>query len=135
MLGNRLSPMAIRIIAREGQTATLTQYPRDDELTYDPMTGDNTGGTTTTCFVKGIVLDYGLISNGMMSKAGTQITLDDKQCYLSPYDVDGNPFPKPLRPNDVLTFADGRTFSVIAIKEDNPSGTKPIRYDILLKRG
>jgi len=135
MLGNRLSPMATRIIAREGQTATLTQYPRDDELTYDPMTGDSTGGTTTTCSVKGIVLDYGLISNGMMSKAGTQITLDDKQCYLSPYDVNGNAFPKPLRPNDVLTFADGRTFSVIAIKEDNPSGSKPIRYDILLKRG
>lgn len=135
MLGNRLSPMATRIIAREGQTATLTQYPRDDELTYDPMTGDNTGGTTTTCSVKGIVLDYGLISNGMMSKAGTQITIDDKQCYLSPYDVNGNTFPKPLRPNDVLTFADGRTFSVLAIKVYNPSGSNEIMYDILLKRG
>ena len=135
MLANRLAPMAIRMIAREGQSATLTQYPRDDELTYDPMTGDNTGGTTTTCTVKGILLDYGLVSNGMQSKAGTQITIDDKECYLSPYDVDGNAFPKELRPNDVLAFADGRTFSVITIKVYNPSGSNAIMYDILLKRG
>ena len=133
MLSTTLAPMVVSILAREGQTATLSQAARESETTYTPSTGEVVGDIASTCSVKIILLDYGLVSNGLQSKAGTTITLDDKQCYMSPYDVDGNAFPKDVMPNDRL-IVNGTTWNIITIKEYNPSGSSPIMYDLLIKR-
>lgn len=133
MLINSLSPMVARTLAREGVTVTLSQPPRESELTYNPSTGDSTGGATTTCSVKAVILDFGLVSNGLQSKAGTNISIDDKEVYLSPKDVAGNAFPKPVAPNDKLTVG-SVTYTILTIKEYEPDAVNNIMYKLLVKR-
>lgn len=78
MLSDNLTPMVLRVLAREGKTVTLVQPARQEELTYDPSTGETSVVADSTCSVKAVVLDFALVSNGMQSKAGTTITIDDK---------------------------------------------------------
>ena len=133
MLKDRLTPMVVRILAREGQTVTLTQPSRQEQTAYTPSTGELTESATTTCNVKAVVLDFGLVSNGLQSKSGSIVSLDDKECYLSPVDVNGNAFPKTLQPNDKLTI-NGNVWNIETIKEYNPSSTGNIMYKLLIKR-
>lgn len=133
MLANNLAPMVVKVLAREGQTATLSQPPRESEVVYDPSSGDMTGGTTSTCSVKVVKLDFALVSNGLQSKANTTISIDDKEIYLSPVDTSGNDFPKTIQPNDQILI-DSEVWNILTIKEYNPSGTKPIMYKLLVKR-
>lgn len=125
--------MVIRRLAKEGKTVTLSQPPREEDVTYNPTTGDVTGGTTSTCSVKALILDFALVSNGLQSKAGTVISIDDKECYLSPVDTNGTAFPKQLRPNDKLTI-DGHNWTIVTIKEYDLTGSNPIMYKLLIKR-
>lgn len=133
MLSDNLTPMVLRVLAREGKTVMLVQPARQEELTYDPSTGETSVVADSTCSVKAVVLDFALVSNGMQSKAGTTITIDDKECYLSPLDVNGAAFPKTLRPNDKILFG-SETWNILTIKEYNPSGSSPIMYKLLIKR-
>lgn len=133
MLHTSLAPMVAKALSREGVTATLSQPPRESERTYDPSTGDTTGGSTATCSVKIVMLDFGLISNGLQSKAGTNISIDDKEVYLSPLDVNGTAFPKVLMPNDKLTIG-SEVWNILTIKEYAPNTVNNIMYKLLIKR-
>ena len=133
MLHTRLAPMVAKTLAREGVTAILSQPPRESERTYNPSTGEMTGGTTATCSVKIVMLDFGLVSNGLQSKAGTTISIDDKEVYLSPLDVNGAAFPKTLMPNDKLTIG-SEVWNILTIKEYAPNTVNNIMYKLLVKR-
>ena len=114
------------------QITTLTILGEDGVYYVD--TGTISDPTNETFTVKAILLDYKLNSNGTQVKPGTVIEQGDKQCYLTPYDTDGNAIPTPSPTGDTLTDAQGVVWRILNIKEYNPTGASCIMYDLMLRR-
>lgn len=124
-----LKAMADRVIASEGQQVAVYFVTKNDE-DYDPTVGDTTP-TITSVASNAIFLDLGLISNGMMTKAGTLVEMEDKECYLS----HAAGFPRTPSPTgDYIVDANGDKWRIAVVKQNNPSGSLEIMYKLLCKK-
>lgn len=98
---------------------------------YDPATG-TVASTSSTVSAYGILMDLTLQSNGASLKYGTMVQAGDKELYLQPPVVSG--YSTLIVPGQTKIVVAGLTWSVVTMKEINPTGTTPILYTLYLRR-
>tara|TARA_R110000824_G_scaffold80100_2_gene201669 strand:- start:1325 stop:1693 length:369 start_codon:yes stop_codon:yes gene_type:complete len=85
----RFDPYTIKtLISKHGQTTTFVS--RTAEGTYDPATGSNSAGTTTSYTVTGYFYNYALEEID-----GNDIIRGDRKLLLSTIDTSGTAIPEP----------------------------------------
>jgi hypothetical protein len=123
-LYDRLQNTAQKLIKDKGQTVTLTHV---DPGTYDPTTGGYSGGSTTTQYGYGAVIDWN--ANQI---DGTLIKTGDRRLLLSPLNTAGAALTSPVL-NDKITDAAGVVYTFVApLNIVSPAGT-PVLYDCNLR--
>lgn len=128
-ISNGLYLMAQKMLAREGQSATLYQVDTDAS-DYDPSTGLNTPSAPLQTPVKIILLDFAILANGLQPKPNTLIEANDKQCYMS-----AEVFPKHPSPvGDYLVDSSGNRWAIKLVKEYNLNGSQAIMFDLLVRK-
>ena len=126
-----LKTMADRMIAQEGQSVTVYFVTKNDE-DYDPTVGDTTP-TITSVASNAIFLDFALVSNGAMTKAGTLVEASDREVYLS----HAATFPRaPAPTGDYIIDSQGDKWRIAVVKTNNPTGvpSAEIMYKLLCKK-
>lgn len=127
-------------------SALLTEFGSPVILTtqldageYDPATGMKSV-ITGDIPVYGIILDLTLQSNGLGAKPGTMIQSGDKLCYLRP-SAELLPILMPdgilvVDPADDRVVFDRVVYKISTVKVLDPSstGTKPLYYELYLRR-
>ena len=110
-----MAATATRLLAKYGQTITWSQTTGG---TYNPATGETTGGTTTNYSGYGALLDF---NTSLID--GDQIQATDKRLLLQSGDI--------AAIQDQLTV-DGTAYTVVMKKEINPAGTV-VMYEFQLR--
>lgn len=99
---------------------------------YDTSTG-KPGVTSTTQTGSGVVLEYSTFTRaGVQNTPGSLIQAGDRQLLLSPVDANGQPLNPPPAVDDLVTLADGTTYTVTSAAPLSPAGT-PIYFDCNLR--
>ena len=111
-----LATTATRLLTDKGQTATWAHDNNDG--TFNPATGEKTGGTTTAYSAKGALLDF-----ETRRVDGTAVLATDKRFLMQ---VGSKP-----DVSDTITV-NSVAYQVIAMKETNPAGTAVI-YEVQLR--
>jgi hypothetical protein len=110
----------MNIIRQFGGSATLTVVTGE---VYDVET--STVVTTETQYpIKMVAQDYIQKSNGLYAQNGTLLQTGDKQFFIQ---SEGVPVPRPG--TDSIIF-EGRKWTVLTVKDYNPSGVKSYCYEI-----
>ena len=101
---------------------------------FNPATGENTA-TDISTQVSAIILDLTSTSSGLSSKFGTQIVAGDKEIYILPPEK-SDPFKLPLvvNPANDLIKVGIVEYSVVAMKECNPTASAPLLYNFHIRR-
>ena len=123
--------MVLNILSREGTTATLNQLAATG--TYVPSTGAYTPAATVSTTVKVVLLDYSATTSGLSTYTNTVIQAGDKQCYMDAKTDGVDLATKPSPAGDTL-IVNGVTWRIMNVKEYNPTGSRTIMFDLLLRR-
>tara|TARA_B100000749_G_scaffold147467_1_gene113128 strand:- start:16266 stop:16649 length:384 start_codon:yes stop_codon:yes gene_type:complete len=117
---DEMATVALELISEFGQAGQIK-----DEVpgSYDPVTGDETGGSTSTQDAQMILLDYTSQEAGAKYAAGTEVKVGDKKILIASKGLDSAPL------MTSLIHADGADWRVQSIKISNPAGT-PLAYEI-----
>lgn len=102
------------MIDRSGQPVTLT---RNTAGSYDPSTGSASSSTSTSTG-KGVILPFG---PGVRYMSGTNVTADDKQCFLSALDSAGSTITAP-KVGDTITDANSVVYEITEVSPLAPAG-------------
>ena len=122
-----LQYMAQRLIAQEGQDCTV--YLVDmGEGNYDPVTGTNTQAAPTKVDTKAVFLN---VQAGRTMFVNTLIEKEDKEVYLSSAATFAR---KPNAVGDYITDASGTKWRIVVVRDNNPTGSAEIMYDLLVRR-
>ena len=124
---SNLKSIVTDIMAQTGTAATLVCPAQNS--TYDPATGENTS-VETTYPVRVIVMDFALISNGILTDKGTLVTSSDKQVYMDATQADGTQPPVNIQSNGFKLIVGSVTYRITVVKQYNPSTTETIMYDL-----
>lgn len=123
-----LTKMSRAMIRREGQPVSMG-FVQDGA--YDPSSGTNATPEDVTVLTWAVILESKYESRGDTTYFGTLVEKDDKECYLSSEVA----FPRhPNASGDYLIDAGGNKWRIIVSKQDNPSGSAVIKYNLLLRR-
>lgn len=95
---------------------------------YDPSTGTLTATSTQTTSY-GILMDLTLQSNGASLKYGTMVQQGDKELYLQPPATT-----TPVVQGQTKITVAGVVWSIVTMKEVNPTGVRPILYTLYVRR-
>jgi len=117
-LDTRARATADKLIGKFGKSVTLT---RVTEGTYDPSTGEMSGGSTTTETVAALVKDY----NGIELLSG-MVQAGDRKVKVAALNVSEPQI------NDTLTI-DSLVYSVLAVKSIW-SGEKVAIYELQVRK-
>lgn len=109
-------------MAQKGGDAILTV--RSGESTYNPETSSVTT-SEKSYVVRVLAFDYIQKGSGITSEDGTLIKTGDKQFLIKPDPT----VPVPDKSTSFITFQ-GRKWRIVAVKEYNPSGSKPYLYEV-----
>ena len=121
------------MMAKDGCDATLVQIDKSGG-DYDVETGTNTPGTPVQTQVRIMLFDFALLSNGIQTKTGTLIEANDKECYMDVrYYTNTNLASHPSPTGDYLII-NGEQWAIKLVKEDNPSQSFTIKYNLLLRK-
>lgn len=133
MLYSDIFPSILENIKREGQTVTISLI--DDTGVYDPDTSEVVLDDPVEHTTKAIFLDFAILANGLQTKGGGTIEMNDKQVYLLPIDTTTKEVfsRKPSPAGDTITDASGKVWRIVLIKEYNTSGSNTIMYDMLVR--
>lgn len=122
-----LQYMAQRMIDQEGQSCVVSFVDMGDD-NYDPATGTNTAATPTEVTTKAVFLN---VQAGRTMFVNTLIEKEDQEVYLSTAVA----FPrKPNGVGDYITDANGTKWRILVVRDNNPSGSANIMYDMLVRR-
>lgn len=124
---SNLKSIVTDIMAQTGTDATLVCPAQNP--TYDPATGENTS-VETTYPVRVIVMDFALISNGILTDKGTLVTSSDKQVYMDTTQADGTQPPVSIQANGFKLIVGSTTYRITVVKKYDPSTTSAIMYDL-----
>ncbi len=117
---DEMATVALELISEFGQTGQIKdQVPGS----YDPVLGDETGGSTSTQDAQMILLDYTLQESGIKYAEGTEVKVGDKKILIAAKGLDSAPL------MTSLIHADGADWRVQNIKVSNPAGT-PLVYEL-----
>ncbi len=129
MLSEYILPMVKDCLDREGQTVTIN-FKDITTDTYDPTTGEFTQAAATSVVTKAVFLDFAILANGLQTKLGNTIEINDKQVYILPQST----FPRHLSPTgDTITDRNGKVWRIMLIKEYNTIGNVPMMFDCLVR--
>lgn len=133
MLSSDMIPMVRDVVNREGQIVTLSLI--DDTGVYNPDTSEVVLDDPVEHTTKAIFLDFAILANGLQTKGGGTIEMNDKQVYLLPIDTTTKEVfsRKPSPAGDTITDVNGKVWRIVLIKEYNPSGSNTIMYDMLVR--
>ena len=123
--------MILDFMNDDSLTATYHQYTQG---AYDTTTSEYTTVQVDTP-VRGILLDFDRVSNGLSSKFGTLILQGDKEFYMLPTQK-ADPLATPIVPNttsDRITVAN-ITYKIEVSKSADPTGAAPLLYNFKLQR-
>lgn len=121
MMLDPLTRTVMNIIRQFGGPATLIVKTGED--TYDFET--STAVPLEVQYpIKMVAQDYIQKTNGLMTQSGTLIQTGDKQFFIQ---SDGVPAPRPGV--DSIMF-EGRRWTVLTLKDYNPSGVKSYCYEV-----
>lgn len=111
---------AQELLAEFGQRVTLT---RDTAGTYDPVTGEETGGGSQTQTAWAVLLDYNLQDSGARFADGSQVAIGDKNIII---EAKGLAWP----PDALTTLTDstGRVWQLEKVRELAPAGSPAVLY-------
>lgn len=122
-----LKSVVTNVMAKTGVDATLICPATGTE--YDPDTSTYVG-TEVEYPVRVIVLDFALISNGLLTDKGTLVTSSDKQVYMDMTQSDGSQPPIKLEANGFRLKVGTTIYRIAVVKEYNPSTQHTIMYDL-----
>lgn len=124
-----LERAAYDLITEFGSTATLRTVLTGD---YNPDTGAVSRAEVSQ-YVRAVLVDLTLQSNGLSLRYGTEVLTGDKEAYvLPPEKTGGNPVT--FSPGvDTLTVG-GVQYTVVTVKEGNTTGSSPFVYFMYLRR-
>lgn len=111
-----LATTATNLLAKRGQTASWSHD--NDDGTFNPATGQNSGGTSTAYTAKGALLDF-----DTSRIDGASILTTDKRFVMQ---VGSKP-----EADDVITI-NSVAYQTIKVRETNPAGT-PVIYEVQLR--
>jgi hypothetical protein len=117
-----LTRTVMNIIRQFGGTATMVVKTGED--TYDPETSTTIPGETQLP-IKMVAQDYIQKTNGLMTQTGGLIQTGDKQFFIQ---ADAG-VPPPRPGVDAILF-EGRKWTVLTLKDYNPSGSKSYCYEV-----
>jgi hypothetical protein len=110
----------MRRFGGDGTMVTLTGGTYNSETsTMEP--------TVTTYDIRAMIFDYVPKQDGVGQENRTLIRNGDKQLLVKTSEE----HPAPM-PNDKITFG-GVTYSVVVVKDLNPSGSQSIYYEVYLR--
>ncbi len=123
--------MVMEFMQDDPMTAT---YIQQGEMVFNPSTGVNSSLEIRTT-VSGILLDLTMQSNGLTSKFGTAIVAGDKEFLMLPPEK-ADPLATALIINTVSdrVIVAGISYTVIAMREANPTGAAPVLFDLHIRR-
>lgn len=110
---------AQQLLAKFGQTVTLT---RATAGTYDPVTGEETGGGAQTQTAWAVLLDYNLSESGARFADGSQVAIGDKNIIIEAKGLAWAPDALAA-----LTDVTGRVWQLEKVRELAPAGV-PVLY-------
>jgi len=119
---DRTAATAARLLASYGQPVSIT---RTSGGTYDPLTGETTGQTTTTYTPDGVLLNYGGKEAGDLRAAGVDIVSTDKKLLCAAFEVD------PVV-TDTVTVG-GLDWTVMRVKTLSPAGAA-VLHELQVRR-
>ena len=119
---DRTAATAARLLASYGQPVSIT---RTSGGTYDPLTGEKTGQTTTTYTPDGVLLNYGGKEAGDLRAAGVDIVSTDKKLLCAAFEVD------PVV-TDTVTVG-GLDWTVMRVKTLSPAGAA-VLHELQVRR-
>lgn len=85
--------------------------------------------------VRAILLDLTLQSNGLQTVAGSLIQAGDKRCYIQPINKTNPALAMPVvQPNKDKFEMGDITYTIVTLKEINPTATNNVLYELYLRR-
>lgn len=122
---------AFELVTEFGGPGTYVKTTLGD---YDPTTATSPSATVEIPILIAL-LDLTRPNNGFGTKPGTnEIIQADKEAYVVPPTKRGNPTLLPLDVvNDTIVVNDV-SYSIVTMKEVNPSGSDPIVYIFYLRK-
>jgi hypothetical protein len=121
---------ALELVSEFGGPATYVKTTLGD---YDPATG--TAATTTVNIPLTVAMfDLNNPQNGYGTKPGTELQAGDKETYVLPPTKQGQADILPIDTVNDKIVVNGVSYSIVTMKEMNPSGTDPLLYIFYLRR-
>lgn len=115
------------VMARTGVSATLI-CPSGGN-TYDPNTSTVTYSEVEYP-VRVIVMDFALITNGLVVEKNSLISSNDKQVYMDATQSNGSQPALPVTANGCKLRVGSKEYRITVVKQYNPSTLSTIMYDL-----
>lgn len=117
---DRLAATALRLITQYGQTGVLKEVTPGE---YDPVTGQGSEPSEITQVGQLILLEYTSNEAGVINSTGSLVQEGDKKILVAAKGLE-------WKPTITTTLdVDGRTWTIVNVKETNPAGT-PLVYEL-----
>lgn len=121
----------LEFIKEYPSTASLIQH---GDGVYDPSTG-SVASLPVETGVEGILMDLMLKANGLSVKYDTLVLAGDKEFFLRPpHKTYGWTTPVTIVPAVDKIKVGGITYTILVVKEYDPTGADPILYSLYLRR-